>query len=104
MTKAPGEPRPFSWKGITGGFTGCWAPSAELLREWNSSHPIVDAFATSTIVVIAAVIPIATAVVVIAAVIAIATPVVIIAAVTAVVSKAIDVADESQLPLDLRPL
>ena len=91
MTKAPGEPRPFSWKGITGGFTGCWAPSAELLREWNSSHPIFDAFATSTRVVISAVVAIATAVVV-------------IAAVTTVVSEPIDVADETQLALDLRPV
>jgi hypothetical protein len=90
--KGLGGTEALSWKGVTGRFTECWAPSAELLREWNSSHPIVDAFATSTIVVVSTV------------VIAIAPAPIVVAAVTAVVSETVDVADEAQLALNLRPL
>ena len=56
---------------------------ADLLREWDSSPPIV---------------------VVVAIVAVIATTPVIITAVTTVVSEPVDVADETQLALDLRPV
>jgi len=56
---------------------------ADLLREWDSSPPIV---------------------VVVAIVAIIATTPVIVTAVTAVVSEPVDVADETQLALDLRPV
>ena len=89
MTKAPGEPRPFSWKGRTGGFIGMQGSKRGLLRKWNSSHPIVDTIASivTTIVVVAAIA---------------ATPIVV--AVVGTVSETIYAADESQLALDLRPV
>jgi hypothetical protein len=65
--------------------------SSDLLREWNSSPPIV-VVAVAPIVIIAA-----AAVIVVSAVI-------VVAAITTVVSKTISVAQEFQLALNLVPL
>jgi hypothetical protein len=72
--------------------------SSDLLREWNSSPPIV-VVAVAPIVIIAA-----AAVIVVSAVVVVSPAVVVIAAITTVVSKTISVAQEFQLALNLVPL
>src|SRR6185295_4898113 len=84
--KAPAlEPRPLAGK-ISRSLAE--VRCGQLLREWNSSPPIV--------VVVVAVIAV-TAIVIV-------TAPVVIAAVTTVVSETVDVADVTQVLLNLRPL
>jgi hypothetical protein len=79
--------------------------SSDLLREWNSSPPIVVvAVAPIVIIAAAAVIVVSAVVVVSPAVIVVSPAVIVVAAITTVVSKTISVAQEFQLALNLVPL
>ena len=74
-------------KGKTGGLCARARGSlADLLREGDSSPPIVVAVSVAVIAVITA------------------TPIIVTAVTAAVVPEAIDLADETQLALDLRPV
>src|SRR5215213_3702842 len=84
--KAPVFPGPSKAVSKRVGYEQCGFKQC-LLREWNSSPPIVVAIA-----------------IIAASIVIVAAAVIIVAAITAVGAEAVDVAEESQLLLNLRPL